>query len=50
MKIIKPVAMEEIAVQQDSAAKPVWSPAPTIAAPQAPAAAKIEAQIDARKE
>src|SRR5580704_11986973 len=50
MKIIKSVAMEEVAVQQDSPAKPIRFPTPSKAAPQSPAAAKIEAEIDAGQE
>jgi hypothetical protein len=50
MKIIKSVTMEEVAVQQDSSAKPIRSPTPSKAAPQSPAASKIEAEIDAGQE
>ncbi len=50
MKIVKSVAMEKVAVQQDSPAKPIRSPTPSKAAPQSPAAAKIEAEIDAGQE
>jgi hypothetical protein len=50
MIVIKSVAMEEVAVQQDSPAKPIRSPTPSKAAPQSPAAAKIEAEIDAGQE
>jgi hypothetical protein len=50
MIIIKSVAMEEVAVQQDSPAKPIRSPTPSKPAPQPPAAAKIEAEINAGQE
>src|SRR5580700_9542682 len=50
MIVIKSVAMEEVAVQQDSPAKPIRSPTPSKAAPQSPAAAKVEAEIDAGQE
>ena len=42
--------MEKMVVQQDSMPEPVGSPAPSEAAPQAPAAAEIQTKIDAWQE
>jgi hypothetical protein len=46
VEIVKSIAMEEIAVQQDSSAEPIRAPSPAEAAPQSPAAAEIETKID----
>jgi hypothetical protein len=50
MKVAESITVEEIAIHDDSPAKPVGSPAPSKTAPQTPAAAKIEAEINAWEE
>jgi len=38
--------MEETVVQKDPAAKPIGAPSPSVAAPQTPAASKVESEIN----
>ncbi len=50
MEIGESEAVEEIGIQDYPAAKPIGSPSPAPAAPQSPASAEIEAEIDAGPE
>jgi hypothetical protein len=49
MEIVKSIAMEKIAVQENPAPEPIGTPAPSKAAPQPPPAPKVKAKIDARE-
>ena len=49
MKVAKAVAMEEAGIQNNAAAKPVRPPPPTKPTPQAPSAAKVKSEVNARE-